>query len=63
MDILKEEWKAGEKSDESVVFYVLSLREWLENMTEHVQENLYKAQKQQKVWYNKNTQQVLLTCD
>ena len=54
LDILKEEWEAGEKSDESVVSYVLSLRDRLERMTEHVQENLGKAQRQQKAWYDKN---------
>lgn len=45
----------GER-DESVVSYVLSLRDQLESMTEHVQENLDMAQRQQKTWYGKNTQ-------
>ena len=57
MDILKEEWEAEEKSDESVVSYVLSLRERLESMAEHVQENLRKAQRYQKAWYDRNTRE------
>lgn len=54
--ILKEEWEAGEKNDESVISYLLSLREQLKSLTEHVQENLCKAQMQQKTWCDKNTQ-------
>ena len=57
LDILKEEWEAEEKSDESVVSYVLSLRERLESMAEHVQENLRKAQRYQKAWYDRNARE------
>ena len=56
MDILKEEWEVEEKSDEPVVSYVLSLREWLESMAEHVQ-NLRKAQRYQKAWYDRNARE------
>ena len=55
--MLKEEWEAEEKSNESVVSYVLSMREWLENMTEHVQENLRKALRHQKTWYDTNARE------
>ena len=48
---------AEEKSDESVVSYVLSLRERLESMAEHVQENLRKAQRYQKAWYDRNARE------
>ena len=34
--------------------YVLSLREQLESMAEHVQEYLHKAQMYQKAWYDRN---------
>ena len=54
LDILRESWEARQKSDESVVLYVLAVRERLARMTELVQENLAKAQKQQKSWYDRN---------
>ena len=57
MGILKEEWEAEEKSDESVVSYVLSLRVRLESMAEHVQENLRKVQRYQKAWYDRNARE------
>ena len=37
-----------------MVSYLLAIREKLEKMTELVQENLSKAQKQQKAWYDQN---------
>ena len=42
LDVLREAWKAEEKSDESVVSYVFAMRERLEKMMEHVKENLGK---------------------
>ena len=56
LDVLRETWEAGEKSEESVVSYVLAMQERLEKMTEHVKENLGKAQTQQKKWYDKQAQ-------
>ena len=53
LDILKESWEASEKSDESIVSYVLSTCEKLLKMSELVQENLSKSQTQQKVWYDR----------
>ena len=54
LDILKESWEASNKSNESVVSYVLSMQEKLQKMTELFQENLSKAQGKQKAWYDKN---------
>ena len=54
LDILRESWEAREKSSESVVSYVLAMREKLSRMTELVQENLGQVQRQQKVWYDRN---------
>ena len=54
LDVLKESWEATQKSDESVVSYVLSTQEKLRKMTELVHENLTKAQGKQKAWYDKN---------
>ena len=53
LDILRESWEAKSRSTESVVSYVLVMRERLSKMTELVQQNLAKAQTQQKTWYDK----------
>ena len=55
LDILKESWEANQKSDESIVSYVLSTREKLLKMSELIQENLSKSQTQQKTWYDKKS--------
>ena len=57
LDVLRESWEGGRRSSESVVSHVLSMREKLEKMAELVQENLAKAQKQQKRWYDQNARQ------
>ena len=44
LDILKSEWEASMKSNESVVSYVLLMREKLEKMTAAVHNNMQKAQ-------------------
>ena len=54
LDVLRETWEASSSGGESVVSYILAIRETLEKMTELVQENLSKAQKQQQVWYDRN---------
>ena len=51
--MLHDTWEAGEKSDMSVVLYMLAMNERLKKMTEHVKENLTKAQTRQKKWYDK----------
>ena len=52
--MLRETWEAREDSEESVVSHVLLMQERLAKMTELVQENLGKAQKVQKTWYDRN---------
>ena len=54
LDVLKESWEADKKSDESVVSYVLTIREKMEKMTDLVKQNLEDAQKSQKHWYDRN---------
>ena len=54
LDVLREEWASSKWSSESVVSYVLLVRERLSKMTELVQKNLSKAQQQQKRWYDSN---------
>ena len=54
LDILRESWESSQKSNESIISYVLSTRDKLLKMSELVQENLSKAQSRQKSWYDKN---------
>ena len=48
---MKETWEASERSNQSVVSYVVSIRERLEKMVALVREN---AQQAQKAWYDLN---------
>ena len=57
LDIVKETWEASERSNQSVVSYVVSIREKLGKMAGLVRENLEKAQQAQKAWYNHNARQ------
>ena len=57
MDVLKETWEADKKSTESVVSYVLSVREKLDKMAELVEENLKEAQHTQKRWYDQHARE------
>ena len=61
LDIVRESWEARESSPESVVSYVLAMREKLSRVTELVHDNLDKAQKQQKAWYDQNARSRELT--
>ena len=54
MDVLKETWEVDKKSSESIVSYVLSVREKFDKMAELVEENLKEAQQTQKRWYDQN---------
>ena len=56
LDILKEGWEAGKKASESVISYVLSLREHLELISELVKEHMSETQQNQKVWYDQTVQ-------
>ena len=55
--MLRQAWEAYEKSDESVVSHVLSIRDRMEKMAELVQSNLTNAQEKQKNWYDANARQ------
>ena len=55
LDILKESWEASQKSDKSIVSYVLSTHEKILKMSELVQKNLSKSQTRQKNWYNRKS--------
>ena len=55
LDVVKETWEASERSNQSVVSYVVNIREKLKKMMALVRENVEKAQKVQKAWYDLNT--------
>ena len=57
LDILRESWEASKHSSESIVSYVLSIQEKLVKMSALAQENLAKAQVQQKRWYDRNARE------
>jgi len=52
LDVLKESWEVVNNANESVVSYVLLMRERLNKMTELVQTTLGKATECQKYWYD-----------
>ena len=57
LDVLKESWQISEKSEESVVSHILSIRNKLEKMKILADANLKEAQQKQKQWYDKNARQ------
>ena len=57
LDVLRETWEAKKTSNESVVSYVLTMREKLASMTELVQQNVGNAARKQKAWYDKNARE------
>ena len=59
--MVKEEREAVSKSDESVVSHIMLMRERLERMSTLVQDNLKKAQEDQKTWYDRTARERTLT--
>ena len=53
IDVIRETWEADERSDDSVVSYLLATQEKLWDMAEIVEENLTRVQSKQKRWYDK----------
>ena len=62
LDVLRETWEASTKSDESVVSYVISMREKLEKMSELAQQNIHTSQQKQKHWYDHNARMREFEC-
>ena len=54
LDVLRETWESSDRSSKSIVSYVINMREKMDQMTELVQENLAKVQKEQKRWYDRD---------
>ena len=57
LDVLKETWESHPRSSESIVSYVLSVQERLAKMSALARENLQKAQKMQKRWYDQHARE------
>ena len=57
LDVLRESWESHQRSSDSIVSYVLTMREKMEKMSELVQENISKAQRYQKKWYDQNARE------
>ena len=54
LDVLREEWEASMKSDQSVLLHIMLVKEGLKEMSELVSENLKEAQKK---WYDQNARE------
>lgn len=50
LDLLREYWEGPKTSKDNIVAYVVRMRERLEEMTALAQENMKKAQRNQKTW-------------
>ena len=57
LDVLCESWESHQRSSDSIVSYVLTMWEKMEKMSELVQENISKAQRYQKKWYDQNVRE------
>ncbi|KAL5497080.1 hypothetical protein EMCRGX_G013479 [Ephydatia muelleri] len=64
VDVVKEQWEADEKSNESVVSYILAIQDKLASMADLVGKNMKKAQETQKHWvwvsYDRNAREKTL---
>ena len=54
LDVLKETWEGKEKSSQSVMSHILTMRDRMEAMKELMMENMEKVQTIQKKWYDQN---------
>ena len=53
LDVLRQTWEGSKKRSDSIISYVIAMRDQLDKMTEIVKENLGRAQTKQKHWYDK----------
>ncbi|KAJ8371920.1 hypothetical protein AAFF_G00298720 [Aldrovandia affinis] len=54
LELLQKSWEARPPAGENILSYVLQMRDHLEKYRSEAQENLAKAQKTQKAWYNQH---------
>ena len=57
LDVIKEAWEVGEGSSESVVSYLIAMREKLEGMVDLVRKNEERAKERQKEWYDRHARE------
>lgn len=57
LDLLREQWEGPSDGKRSVVQYVVEMRQRLEEMTALAQENMQKAQRNQKTWYDRKARE------
>ena len=57
LDLLEEVLEANKNSDKSVVSHILLVHEWMEEMSELVEENVGAVQMRQKKWYDQTARE------
>ena len=57
LDVMKESWESSKSTDESILWYLIRMREKFEKTSSLVEANLSKAQAKQKHWYDKSARQ------
>ena len=55
--MLKDTWEAGKSANESVMSYVVNMREKLAAMIDLVQKNVSQAKDRQKTWYDRHARE------
>ena len=61
MAVLREAWELGKSQDVSMVAHVVQIRDQLLQMTDLVEQNMEKAQDNQKKWYDWNARSCKLS--
>ena len=54
LDVLKDIWEEGKSANESLVSYVVNMKEKLAAMTHLVQKNVSQGKHRQKTWYDRH---------
>ena len=57
LHVMKELWEGGRKSSESVVSYIVQIREMMDKMRHLVQDNLERSRNYQKQWYDQHARE------
>ena len=60
LDVLQEKWISTRKEDDSILEYVMKVRERMEQAREIVEKNLQQSQNAQKEWYDRKARELKL---
>ena len=60
LDVLQEKWISTRKEDDSILEYIMKVREQMEQAREIVEKNLQQSQNAQKEWYDRKTRELKL---